>query len=194
MLVATREMLLAHLLELPALTDLYAARDPDFVGATLTWLAACEATLQRLRSPLAALVAAERSKILAAGDGYREGGQVAESANPRKVIRVVASRALARAEAELRAVVVATDERLHGLREKMAQLLAVASTAHSLPLPGDMPREQWLSTVWQLLRQSVEGRSMAAYLSGALQPADLWCVLGDTLDNLIAASEIQHAN
>lgn len=194
MLAATREMLLAHLLELSALTDQYAARDPDFVGASIAWLAACEATLQRLRSPLAGLLASERARILAGGDGYREAGVLPESANRRKAARVIASRALARAEVELRTVVAGIDDRFVAMREKMSQLLAVASTAQSLPLPGDQPRDQWLAAVWQILRHSVEGRSMAAYLSSALHPADLSFVLGETLDNLLGATELQNQN
>lgn len=186
MLVATREMLLEHLLELPGLTDRYADRDPEFVPGAIAWLSACEATLQRIRSPLAGLVATERAKILASGDGHREPG-IAPDTNPRKLGRAMAARALARAEVELRAVIAGIDERFLAFREKLAQLLAVASTSHALPLPDGQPRDHWLSDVWQILRQSPEGRGMAAYLSSALQPTDLWFLLGETLDNLLGA-------
>lgn len=187
MLAVTREMLLEHLLEISALTDKYASREPDFIESTMAWLAACEATLQRIRSPLAGMIASERAKILASHDGYREPGATREQGKPRKAVRATAYLAIARAEAELRAAVVAIDERLLPLREKMAQLIAVSSAAQPLPMPEGAERDQWLSAVWQILKQSKEGRSMAVYLSTTMQTDDLWLILGEMLDNLLGA-------
>lgn len=184
MLGLTRELLTEHLLELPSLTDQYATRDPEFIAGALAWLARCESTLQRLRNPLAGMIAAERAKVIATSDGYREAG-LADKGSARKALRVSASRALAAVEAELRAVVASIDGRLLAFREKMAQLLAVASAMQSLPLPNGETRDQWLSDVWETLRESKEGRSMALYLSGALHPSDRWLVLGETLENLL---------
>ncbi len=185
MFVATREMLMEHLLLLPAVMDKYAARDPRFIAAAVEWLSAGEQILARLRNPLTSMLATERSKIVAAQDGYQEpGGRRQVPAH--KAARIAASQALSRAEAELRAVVIDIDARLAPLRDKMAQLLAVASTSQPIPVRGDAPHDEWVHGVWMILKQSYEGRSLAAYLSSALAPSDLRSVLGETLDNLLA--------
>lgn len=184
MLIVTREMLTAHLLALPSVMDLYADRSPDFVGAATAWLATGEELLARLRNPLVSLLAAERAKITASQDGYRDPNARAQTP-PRKMARVVAAQSLAHVEMELRAVVTGIDARLAPLRDKTAQLIAVASSSQPIPLQGDTPRDAWLLDIWAILKQSNEGRSMAAYLAGSLAPGDRQVVLGETLDNLL---------
>jgi len=69
MLVYTREVMLARLLLVPELINLYQAQDGGFVAAVLQWMNDTEGALKRLRHPLASMCSSQRARVLAALDG-----------------------------------------------------------------------------------------------------------------------------
>lgn len=186
MLAYTREKILGHLQETPGLTDLYQRHEPSFPSAVVAWLAGVEDSLSQLRLPLASLVAAERGRILAAGDGFRDPA-IPERMTPRKATVAVAALSIGRVQEELRRKVAEIDGKFDAWREKMAQLLAVATAAAPIPLPPTDPRDIWLATVWKGLNANGETQGMYRYLGAAMQPNDRLFILDELLGNLLNA-------
>jgi hypothetical protein len=188
MLIIAREMLVKRLLELHALATSYADLDPQFSDRVSVWLRGTEQTLLRLRDPMAGFVSVQRSKLLAAKDGYREPGAHAEHVSQRKLERVAAVLAMGEVQAAVQKIVSEIDARLDGLREKMVQLLAVASATNPLPLQNGQSRDEWLRNVWQTVGTSPETRGMFNYLNAATTQNDVIQLLGDVLANLIGGA------
>lgn len=188
MLLLTRHMLNEHLLKLPELTDRYAAHDAGFVPGSLSWLAEVEQTLLRLRLPLAGMVASARSQVLATKDGFRERELLADSANPRQAQRATTTIVLNRVEAALRQVIDDRDGQIKALKEKMAQLLAVASAVRPIPTPDGQPRQEWLRTLWSSIPVTSETVGMYTYLNATTPHDDLYPLLEELLDDLLATN------
>ncbi|MFD8461928.1 hypothetical protein ACFV27_34240 [Streptomyces antimycoticus] len=191
MLFLTRHMLNQHLMELPELVDRYAAHDAEFVDHSLSWLTAVEQTLLRLRHPLAGLVAGSRSEVLAVRDGYRERDASSRTAGVRHAQRATAALVLGRVEKTLRGVVDDIDTQLDGHREKMAQLLAVASNVKPIPACKSGPDGEWLRSLWGNMAQTKETAGMYAYLNAAISRSDVLTLLGEVLENLLATADQQ---
>jgi hypothetical protein len=179
----TREVLIGHLQELPALVDLHQRGDADFPGQVLVWLGRVEATLGRLRNPLVGLAAGQRSALLAAGERRPESPQ----RNRRSEIRAAASRGLGEIEAALRQAVLDADARLAEAREKIVQLVAIASAAKPLSLPTAPADETWLTRLWRTLGENPGTETLYAYLNASLRPADRHYLLQDLLANAWSA-------
>jgi hypothetical protein len=187
MLLLTRESLVSHLLELSEVIDLYATGDPRFIPECSSWLHKVEGTLGKLRSPLVSKAATERGRLLAYMDGYREAGAPVRQHSSRREVRAAAWSALSSTEAVLRAAVTEIDGRLAGLREKLAQYLAVSSSAQPLPLPSDgEDRNDYLRRVWSSLSAGPETKNMRSYLCASLAQSDRMLLLGEVVDNLLS--------
>lgn len=187
MLAYTREALVERLLQVPALISLYQGQDAAFLPTTLQWMSETEALLKQLRSPLTALCASERGRVLAAIDGFRDAELATREGSPRKAARAMGALCLGRVEASLRQRVAELDAQLSTASEKMAQLLALGSTKSPLPLPPTEPHAQWLTQVWLHLGGVAETRHLHAYLSSLLSADDRQHVLGQAIDHLLAA-------
>jgi hypothetical protein len=185
MLIFIREKLVEHLQQSTNLVQLYQNRDGLFAEAVLNWLAATEETLSQLRHPLISLVAAERARILAARDGFREPSLGSARITARKAMSAIAALAIDRVQADLRGAINTVDLRLDAMREKMAQLLAVATTKTPIPMPPTDPRELWLSKVWSGLNVNGDTQGMYRYLCAALTSSDRLQILDEVLTNLI---------
>jgi hypothetical protein len=133
---------------------------------------------------VAAALATERARILAALDGHRP--PEAEPGLPvRKLARSTASTALKTCEGKLNEAILVIDARLQLMREKLVQLLAVSSAHSPIPLPPTEPRSAWLAAVWKGLRVTNETLGLHRYLEGSLDPADRLHLLGEVLHNLL---------
>lgn len=186
MLLVTREKILELLLRIPGLTDRYARQEADFVPGVVAWLSDCERTLQSLRHPLAGFVAGERGLLLATADGAAQENMRPEGRSRRKIQRVAAARALARVEDRLQGVVQDIDSRFEIMRDKLAQLLAVASAHQPIAMPvAGQQRQDWLEQTWQGLSLTPETQTMYSYIQGALGKHDRLFLLGETVDNLL---------
>lgn len=182
-------MLVRHLLELPDLTR--SPQDPAFNGRAIQWLASVEETLLKLRHPSAGLVATQRLRLLAAKDGYREPGIYAEGVNRRRIEQVATAFSLGEVAALMQKLVGENDSNIESLREKMIQLLAVASAAKPLPMQGVLSRDEWLREVWKMAGQCLEGRGMFNYLSAAATHQDIAAILDGVMSNLLENAPIQ---
>lgn len=188
MLFLKRQMLNQHMMELPAIVDRYAARDAGFVDDSLSWLTALEQTMLRLRLPLAGLVAASRGEILAVRDGHRDPAS-SPPTSARQAQRATAAVVLSRVEKTLRGAVDDIDAQLDNHREKMAQLLAVASSVKPIPARGERTRDDWLRFLWSDMAGIKETASMYAYINAAIPPADVLALLGEVMEKLLTTAE-----
>lgn len=186
MLLVTRERLLVHLLDLGRLSDLYQRQDPTYVTAAVEWISKVERTLQELRSPLAGVASSERGLLLATADGLRDPEvEIGQRQNNRRVKRATTAKILARLVDRLETKVAMVDARFDIMIEKVAQLIAVASS--SQPLPSPMPgesRSDWLERLWKGVSLTNETRGMYTYLRGALSHQDLMYLVGETVNRL----------
>lgn len=185
MLIYTREKLASCTQEVTALINSYQSRDGRFPYSAIAWLTSTEQSLNQLRHPLVALVAAQRAKILAVEDGYRHPSLGGAHVTMRRAMNVCASLAVEAVQAELRACIAALDARLDTARDKMAQFLAVATAKVAVPLPPTDPRDVWLATVWADLNVNGETQGMYRYLCASLSPADRLHLLDEVLTNLL---------
>lgn len=176
-----RETALRHLLELPPLISRYTA-GRSAVPEVLAWMRALEESLARLRSPLAALVAAERGSVVAVRDGLRAPDQISSKGSRAQRAQCIA--AVARIEAALRAEVERVDAQLAPLREKMVQMLAVAASQQPLAVPAPGERAPWLLQLWAELGARPEVAALHAYLAASLAASDRIYLLGGLVDNL----------
>lgn len=185
MLVLKREILLDQLLGSAELADAYADHAPDFGRQVRRWLKEAEESLGRLRTPLASLCSAERGRLVATEDGYRDPDvEEGRGIGTRKARRATAALILHRVTEELRAEAERLDERLDGYREKMAQLVAVSSSLEALPERNGRSREAWLRDVWSGLARNGEMEGMYAYLQASLSPTDRAHLLEEVLNRM----------
>ena len=180
-----REKLLSYILEIGDFVDLYEKRDPRFVAEVILWMGAAEKTLKGLRLPLAGVISAERAKILAVVDGYRDPLVNGERMTTRKITLATASIGLSTVQDEMRSTFREIDGKLDLWREKMAQFLAVATQRAPITLPPTEPREAWLAKTWADLNIDGETQGMYRYLNAAMQPTDRLYILNEVIENLL---------
>ena len=186
----TRERIANQLLEIGNLIDLYEQRDPQFVNRAVKWLTILEENLLQLRNPLSAFVASEKSKILAVQDGLRD-PLIIGSKSTRKTSMATTSLVLTRIEETLRAAITEIDKKFDTWREKMSQLLALASMKHSIPLPPTQPHQQWLKKVWSQLGKSEEAIGMHVYLNATMTQSDRLYLLDELIQNMLSESDFK---
>lgn len=181
-----REQLLEHLERVSELANLYATSDARFVDRTVEWLKEAEETFQRFRIPSASMAASERGKILSVRDGNIDAAVVDPKTPRRKALRVVACAALVRVEQEARNHVEKIDRDLDVFRDKIAQLLALASQRSPIPMPGAERREAWLARIWKSLEGGETG-GMYNFVNASLPLVDRLYLLDEIVGNLLAA-------
>lgn len=185
MLIVTRERIAQKLEGIPALVDEYQQRDPLFVERTTKWLSDLEQSLLQIRHPLASQAATERATILSTHDGYHPPQFDAGRATRRKLSQGAAVLALQSMDEGLRAAIADIDSKLDAWREKLAQLLAIASRSAPILMPPGGGRQNWLKEVWSGLGAADEAKAMHAYLNAAMAPGDRLQLLGELLDNML---------
>lgn len=183
MLGILRESLLARLDQVSGLVSLYRNGDPEFAARVIEWFEEAETELRRLRSPLASLCSAERARLIATADGYRDSQLTDAEKRPRRAIRATAALSLSRVADVFRDKVLEIDTRLDQLREKLAQMVALASAAHVLSLRPTEPRSIWLRLIWENMGTVAEGQALFTYLSAQLSPTDREYLLNEIADN-----------
>lgn len=181
-----RETIAARLVELPALANRYQSGDASYVDDVLGWLRTTAAELGRLRHPLAGIVSSQQALIVAIRNGYRPEHIAAMSR--RRSVAAAATLAIGEVEPVLRAAVAELDGYLREMTDRMAQLLAVASADHPVPLPPTEPRDAWLDQVWEGLRATNGGGGMFGYLNARLTRSDRNALLDELLANVLEAT------
>ena len=186
MLALTREKLVTHLQKTPSLVDMYQQRNPAFVEKTVTWLAELEQILLQVRSPLASHVAAERGRILAVFDGYRDGQISTKRVTRRKASLATTMLVLGQVDTSIQKVLDDIDGKFAIWREKMAQFIAVATNSHPIPLPPTEPRQAWLREVWRQFAVTNETQGMYNYLNTVMSRSDRLYILDELVGNLLS--------
>ena len=173
-----------YLLELPGLIDQYSQKDPKFLDSSLSWLSGLEQDLLKLRHPISGFVATERGKIFAVDDGFIDPNIVESSRSKRKKERATVALVLGKVQEALRAVLEDIDEKFTVYRDKMAQLIALATQRDPLPAPIE-PQEEWLKKVWEFLSKNEESKALYTYLNTALTSMDRNYILQSILEHLV---------
>lgn len=189
MLLLTREMLVLRLLELPALASASASQEPWFNERFMLWLQSVESSLLRLRHPMAGHIAVQRSEFAAALAGHHDAAVRGGRSSRRHTSRAAALSAMGEVETVLQRIVADTDAQLAAHREKVVQLLAVASASSPVELPIGLSREAWLTEIWSGLGIREDARGMYNYLQATVSRSDLHAILGELVDNLLGVSE-----
>ncbi|MFW6315313.1 MAG: hypothetical protein ACOC0S_06995 [Desulfohalobiaceae bacterium] len=182
----TREKLLAELSKVHEIVNHYQSGSRQFADLTLKWLQEVEQCLQQLRNPAAAAVTAAKARLLAVSDGHREPSLAASSSSSRKAGNATAALVLNHMVELLQGIIADIDAKLDSHREKIAQLLALASSKNPIPLPQNETRRTWLQQVWKSLGSYQETLSMYLYLQASLSASDRRYILEEMLDRLFA--------
>lgn len=191
MLVATREVYLEKLLQLPRLIDAYQQGEVGFAAKATQWLRDLERSLGQLRSPLVSLASRQRARIIAAHDGFREPVLKNGKMSRRKEINATASLALGEVEKGLIERVQEIDQKFDAWRDKLAQFISVVSSAEPIPLPPTEPRRDWLQQIWQNWGKIEDTQAMYRYLNTVMIPGDRLYLLDELLENHMNSSGAQ---
>ena len=182
MLSIVRERIMEQLLIIPGLVDQYANQDTQFMPNVARWLRASEQALEPFRLPLVSRLATLRGELLAIAEGVTESG----SKISRKQKRGEAVRVLQQSEEALRLHLSTLDTQFDEFREKLSQLLAVASSRSPLPATEHVTAE-YLDRLWSRARSEPDNATLALYLQGRLSETDRRYLLSDVVERLLNA-------
>ncbi|WP_347332592.1 hypothetical protein [Marinimicrobium locisalis] len=179
-----REQIVEQLMRLPAIVDQYLAHDSHFIGNTLRWMRETEEKLQSSRLPIVSEISTLRGLIAATDEGYTEPHVVTAQKSSRKTRRVMVMHLLRSAEQTLREQATQIDREFDDFKDKLSQLLAVASAKKPLPAPKAIDT-LYLDKVWALLKDSPENKNLYFYLQARLPETDRRYLLQDLLHHLL---------
>lgn len=177
-----RERILEQLLSIPALVDQYAAQEGSFMQNVAIWLRATEQALEPFRLPLVSRLSTIRGQLIAVSEGYMDIATIKVS---RKQKRGEAIKLLQQSEEALREHIAGIDRQFDEFREKLSQLLAVASSREALPAT-DHITSGYLDQVWDIAKKVPENSTLALYLQGRLTETDRRYLLSDLIEHLLA--------
>lgn len=177
-----RERILEQLLSIPALVDQYAAQEGSFMQNVAIWLRATEQALEPFRLPLVSRLSTIRGQLIAVSEGYMDVATIKVS---RKQKRGEAIKLLQQSEEALREHIAGIDRQFDEFREKLSQLLAVASSREALPAT-DHITAGYLDQVWDIAKKAPENSTLALYLQGRLTETDRRYLLSDLIEHLLA--------
>lgn len=176
-----RERILEQLLSIPGLVDQYAAQEGSFMQSVAVWLRATEQALEPFRLPLVSRLATIRGLLIAASEGQLDTTTAKVS---RKQKRGEAIKLLQQSEEALREHITNIDRQFDEFREKLSQLLAVASNRKALPATEHITAD-YLDNVWELAKKVPENSTLALYLQGRLTETDRRYLLADLIEHLL---------
>lgn len=176
-----RERILEQLLSIPGLVDQYAAQESSFMQNVAHWLRATEQALEPFRLPLVSRLSTIRGQLIAVSEGSMDVGTIKIT---RKQKRGEAIKLLQQSEEALREHISKIDNQFEEFREKLSQLLAVASSREALPAT-DHITAGYLDNVWELAKKVPENSTLALYLQGRLTETDRRYLLADLIEHLL---------
>lgn len=180
-----REKALTVLAEVPALVDAYQSLDSRFIPSAQQWLSEAEKQLGPHRLASVSRLASLRGLIAASGDGYcDEAVERASTRSTRKQQRATVMRIVQEAEELLRTEVVRIDSRFDELRDKLSQLLAVASSKQPLDIQSPLT-EPVLDRLWQQALSLQDNPTLGFYLQAQLSDVDRRYLLQDLASRLL---------
>lgn len=181
-----REKIAEQLSQYAKLIDLYNNQDSQFAAQTYLWVLQSERQLESFRIAEVSRLATLRGLMQATDDGYLDPSFSAlASRSQRKQKRATLMLLLQQAEEILRHKLEAIDASFSELREKMAQMLAIASSKQPLPAPEVMSTE-YLDGIWQQAKAGQDNTTLAYYLQTRLVETDRRYLLQDLVLQLTA--------
>lgn len=134
------------------------------------WFNELEESLSRMRNPLSTSITNSQTKLQVVISGLRKDG-IDESLTLRKAKKIGISMTLVELAEILTAEVVSIDEKFEIMGDKLAQLIAGASSISPLPAyTGNM--KKWRNDVWKKLGNHDTTKAMYVYLTTSLAKAD----------------------
>lgn len=184
-----RERIVEQLLKIPALVDHYRNQNNAFPDLAVQWLQDSERSLESFRLPLVSRLAGLRGMMLAAGDGLSDAASQAR--NQRKARRSATMQLLQQAEEALRSHCQKIDDQLDDYRDKLAQILAVASSRSALP-GGNAGSISYIDSLWKTATAAQENTTMAQYIAARLSDTDRRYLLMDIVGQMMSAGAVNN--
>ncbi|EAR10070.1 hypothetical protein [Reinekea blandensis] len=186
-----REKILSQLAIVGRLVDLYQQKDARFAVSVIDWVEQTETELAPFRLPLVSELSGLRGMMAATADGYVE-PSVAQtnSRSTRKQISATYMVLLQQAEQRLREKVLTIDAELDEYRDKLSQVLAVASEQQPLPAP-DVMSTQYLDQLWHQVSASQSNKTLVLYLQARMSETDRRYLLQDLVGHLLGQVSAQ---
>lgn len=176
-----------HLQALTPLLDAYQRGDPGFPDDALKWLGEVEKTMASLRLRDGSELSSLRGRIIRAADSLNAGDERPTRSQVKSARNHAAAEALERAEAILRGVTRASEERLQRFEDKLCEGVTALALLVDIPARNGST-VQWLEAVWRLMRAQDSTRPLAIYLGASLTTVDRLFLMEAVLGRL-AASE-----
>jgi len=177
-----RETILAQLLYVPTLVDQYSQQESRFTDNTVDWLRKTEKALEPFRLPLVSRLSGFRGLVVATSEGLAEG---ANCKITRKQKRGQTMQMVQQAEIALREHVEGIDRQFEEYRDKLSQILAVASSREPLPATSTITTG-YLDKIWEQAKAAQDNPTLALYLQGRIAETDRRYLLGDIIGHLLA--------
>ncbi|WP_419812749.1 hypothetical protein [Bacterioplanoides sp.] len=183
-----RERILEQLSAIPALVDAYHQKHSGFSDNCIDWLRRAEQALASFRLPLTSQLAGLRGAMVAATDGLSEPDSGAKRSRKLRSAQVMLL--LQQAEEVLRRHCDQIDQEFEEHKEKLSQLLAVASAKQPLPAT-DQINQAYLNRIWQQVKHTQDNSTLAHYITARLNDTDRSYLLVDIVSNLLNSAQNQ---
>lgn len=180
MLAYTREFLIDKLNELSVFQKEF--NRSGQLEALDDWFSELEEGIGKLRNPLSTSVANTQSELQAIIGGFRKEG-IEEALSLRKAKKIGISLTLVEFGETLTAEVVSIDQKFEVMSDKLAQLIAGASSISPLPVYNSN-MTKWRTEVWGELGKHEATQAMYVYLTSSLAKADRDYLLDTMLTRL----------
>ncbi len=185
-----REKIVIQLTLMSELVNLYSQQDSQFSTRAFHWLQASETALEPFRLPLVSQLSSLRGLMSATEDGYIDPGiTTGKSRSQRKQKRATIMMLLQQAESVLREKAQSIDESFNEYRDKLSQLLALASAKAPLPAQESISTE-YLDRIWQMAKDAQDNPTLSFYLQSRLTDTDRRYLLRDLIVQLLASKKI----
>jgi len=172
------------LLNVPTLVKRFEDRDPDFLSAVISWLAAAEDTLSKNRMPQTSEIAVCRSELISANRGFSEGAPLQTRMGARQLREARASQLLKRATEVLTETIHHRRGQIDEASRLMMQMVAVADHLGLIPADSGQNHTAYLQTILQAMVNRTELTSLVVHVTGILGKADILIVLDRSIARL----------
>ena len=180
--VPNLEEIEALLLQVPALVDRLEDRDPAFLPALKSWLAAAENVLSNNHMPAASEIAACRGLLIAVERGDSDNSRV-RGMGARKYREARASHLLKRASDVISETIRSRRAQVDEAGRVMMQVVAAADRVGLIPAESGPSHTAYLQGVLQTMSSRAELTSLIVHVTGLVGETDSLIVL----DRAIAA-------
>jgi len=184
-----REKLMALGLKLQNVTRTYQRNSHRFATDYLQWLEDAEKELGSLRDPMVVYLQGEKSKLMAAADGYQP-DYVRSDVSARKRRNAIIANSLDNVADMIMTRISSLDQEFEQLFEKMAHAVAVLASKNTMQFLDVAHKKTGMSDIWNALGALPEIAPMYNYFSVKLNRSDREYLLSHALDHVISNTSV----